>query len=216
MANDGDRHFFEVKGWCQLEHKLSDDCLTELQNTLRISDSRNQRVTDLSQIQAAMGKDTRFNDNISDFGYNPQPRRAVVFAKSHSSNWSLPWHQDRVITMSEKNENSDYINWSRKAGIWHCEPPLSVLANMAFIYLVFDDVSEYGGGIELCEATHELGVISATKIENAIDRERIVKPQMKRGEMLLVKALMLHRSTTNQTDLTRRALRIDITKPEFT
>jgi len=50
--------------------------------------------------------------------------RAVAFDKSPSSNWALPWHQDRVIAVQERHVVDGFVNWTKKDGGWHCEPPL--------------------------------------------------------------------------------------------
>lgn len=57
-----------------------------------------------------------------------RPTRMVGFSKSQAGNWGVPWHQDRVIAVAARHEVAGFENWSKKAGVWHCEPPLAVLA----------------------------------------------------------------------------------------
>src|SRR4051794_1322132 len=46
----------------------------------------------------------------------PRPVRAVLFDKTATMNWSLPWHQDRVIAVRERMEVEGFGPWSRKHG----------------------------------------------------------------------------------------------------
>ena len=62
-----------------------------------------------------------------------RPVRLVSFDKKEGTNWGVPWHQDRVIAVRERCDVEGYSNWSQKAGVWHCEPPISVLSKMLFV-----------------------------------------------------------------------------------
>jgi len=126
-----------------------------------------------------------------------------------NKNWALPWHQDRVIAVNTKIDHNGYINWSQKSGIWHCEPPTDLLDNMFFARVHFDDCQEDNGCLQVALKSHKYGKILATDIYKTIatlDKELC---SAKRGDILFVKALTLHRSLSSQSSLPRRALRID-------
>lgn len=148
-------------------------------------------------------------------GFNPTPVRAVVFEKSHSQNWALPWHQDRVIIMSDRTDDAAYSNWSKKDGVWHCEPPISKLQNMAFAYIALDSVAAGAGGLELAEGTHRHGRVAAFDIDDCIANATIATPSLKAGDALLIHALTLHRSVSLNNSLRRRALRLDFAVVEI-
>jgi ectoine hydroxylase-related dioxygenase (phytanoyl-CoA dioxygenase family) len=142
-------------------------------------------------------------------GFDPTPIRAVFFEKSSSLNWSLPWHQDRVVIMSDRTDDPTYSNWSKKEGFWHCEPPISTLKEMAFAYIALDSIASGSGGLELAEGTHNHGRITAPDINNCIANTNIATPTLKTGDVLFVQALTLHRSVSLKGAQRRRALRLD-------
>ena len=111
--------------------------------------------------------------------------------------------------MAEKTANPNFKNWSRKSGIWHYEPSPSVLAQMAFTYIAFDKVSDGQGGLELAESTHKFGTICSNNIDSYIEGTKTVCPNIQAGEVLIISAMTLHRSTPMKMSGTRRTLRID-------
>lgn len=138
-----------------------------------------------------------------------RPVRVVAFDKTDQSNWALPWHQDRVIAVREKHDVAGFSAWSRKDGVWHCEPPVSLLERMMFMRVHIDRCDEASGCLELALATHRLGRVSAgdaAKLAEEADREMCAAAP---GDLLIVQALTLHRSVASRVGLRRRALRID-------
>lgn len=197
---------FYQKGWTYLPYKFPTSELSPL-SALGLHVGRGQRLTDMSALTSALPAD--FSDVLAEFGFLPVPLRAVGFNKSKEVNWSLPWHQDRVVAMPLRTDNSDFKNWSRKSGIWHCEPPAEILAQIAFAYIAFDDVVGGSGGLEIAEDTHRYGAIPEAEINARIETSMTACPDMVTGQVLLVSALTLHRSAPMKINANRRALRID-------
>ncbi len=140
-----------------------------------------------------------------------RPVRLVAFNKSEASNWTLPWHQDRVIAVRERVEMPGFGNWTRKSGVWHVEPPIDLLQRMIFARVHLDPATPENGCMELALTTGSLGKIAepaAEAVANGVGsvRELCVAD---RGDVLFVKALTLHRSRASQGVGERRALRID-------
>ncbi len=137
--------------------------------------------------------------------------RLVAFNKSEASNWSLPWHQDRVIAVRERIEVAGYANWTRKSGVWHVEPPIELLQRMIFARVHLDAATAENGCMELAPGSDVFGKIpdsAAEPIANRPDADRELCVA-ERGDVLFVKALTLHRSRASQNSGERRALRID-------
>lgn len=140
-----------------------------------------------------------------------KPVRLVAFNKSEASNWSLPWHQDRVIAVLERVETRGYGNWTRKAGVWHVEPPISLLQRMVFARVHLDAATVENGCMELA-----LGADGSAKVADSAAERLATNPGVERemcvaqrGDVLFVRALTLHRSRASQGVGERRALRID-------
>ena len=136
-----------------------------------------------------------WNSQLAAMGFDPQPRRAVVFHKSSEVNWSLPWHQDRVVTET--------------GTLRPREAPLETLRRMAFVYIALDDVAAGGGGLQLAEGSHLSGMVRSGDVERVLATTRVVQPQMRAGEALLVHMLTLHRSAVSETGARRRSVRLD-------
>ena len=137
------------------------------------------------------------------------PVRFVVFNKSERSNWLVPWHQDRVIAVAERHNVDGFSNWSQKSGTWHCEPPIDLLSSMLFARIHLDDTDADNGCLELAHGTHKLGFIAADEADAIADRAIVETCKAQRGDLLLVKALTLHRSKPSRKNTPRRTLRVD-------
>jgi Phytanoyl-CoA dioxygenase (PhyH) len=139
------------------------------------------------------------------------PVRVVAFNKSETENWALPWHQDRVIAVKERVEVPGYSNWTRKAGVWHVEPPIELLERMIFARVHLDAATPDNGALELALGTHALGRVADADVarrvtDNGQDPELCLA---NRGDILFAAALTLHRSRASRSAAARRAARID-------
>lgn len=197
---------FRQKGWTRLPYQFEPHELKVL-SALNPHIGRGKRLTDMPALASALP--SGFNSALSQFGFNPIPLRGVGFRKSVDTNWSLPWHQDRVIVMPQKSDSPDFKNWSRKSGIWHCEPSVEILNQIAFVYIAFDDIYEAAGGLEIAEATHRFGAIAESDINKRVQAAILIQPDMTAGQILLISALTLHRSAPMKINGSRRTLRVD-------
>ncbi len=138
-----------------------------------------------------------------------RPVRIVVFDKSDERNWALPWHRDHVITVADKTETDGYTNWTLRNGVWHVRPPPEVLERMIFLRVLLDDTAEDSGDLEIAVGSH-LGPCARTAHELEIGQQPVIEKTFgNRGDVLALKALMLHRSGAASRIGRRRAIRID-------
>ncbi len=193
--------------------RLSEKHLDSL-SALGIHEGRGKRLSDMTKLYDILPEDFRLE--LEALGFNPVPNRAVGFVKSKRANWSLPWHQDRVIAMAQKSDNPAYKNWSRKSGLWHCEPCTDILEQTAFAYIAFDPLNASSGGLQIAERSHLLGQIPQADIPRCVESSNIVLPTLERGDVLIVSALALHRSASTSKDTPRRTFRIDFAKTGVT
>lgn len=196
----------EQIGWTRLSFQFSKSDLDAL-SALNPHTGRGQRLTDMRAVREVLPNG--FQNELIELDFAPNPIRTVGFVKSQQENWSLPWHQDRVIAMPEKVDDPAYSHWSRKSEILHCEPPVEVLRKVAFAYIAFDPVVSNSGGIEIAEGTHRIGKIQSSEIERRVKSAEIRCPTLNSGEALLIKALTLHRSGRFESEGQRRTLRLD-------
>jgi ectoine hydroxylase-related dioxygenase (phytanoyl-CoA dioxygenase family) len=138
-----------------------------------------------------------------------RPVRVVAFNKTETNNWTLPWHQDRVVALRDRIETPDFTNWTNKAGIWHAEPPIELLQRMMFARIHLDPANIENGCLQLALGTHTRGKIAASNADAVANAAPIENCVAQRGDVLFAKALILHRSPPSRTSAGRRAIRID-------
>ncbi|NWG47444.1 MAG: phytanoyl-CoA dioxygenase family protein [Alphaproteobacteria bacterium] len=138
-----------------------------------------------------------------------RPVRALTFAKSGDTNWGVPWHQDRLVAVRERIDQPGFTHWTRKDSWWHCEPPANLLARMVFVRLHLDDAGPESGCLELALGTHRLGPLPAEETQAAADRAPQEVADARRGDVLVVKMLTVHRSRRASKPAPRRVLRVD-------
>jgi hypothetical protein len=138
-----------------------------------------------------------------------RPVRLVVFDKTDEANWGLPWHQDRVVALRDRVEAPGFTNWTRKAGVWHAEPPLEIMERMIFARVHLDPADEGNGCLELAIGTHRAGRIAEGNVAATAESSEQESCAAGRGDVLFASALILHRSRPSRSAQKRRALRID-------
>ncbi len=138
-----------------------------------------------------------------------QPIRVVSFDKTASDNWQLGWHQDRVVALRERVETEGFTNWTCKDGIWHAEPPINLLQKILTVRVHLDAADEKSGALQLALGSHVIGKIPAADAEAVASRSSVETCTARRGDVLFMNALLLHRSGASQSADRRRAIRID-------
>ncbi|MCA8900727.1 MAG: phytanoyl-CoA dioxygenase family protein [Hyphomonas sp.] len=142
-------------------------------------------------------------------GLSPHPVRFVAFQKDETANWSVPWHQDRVVAVADRHESPGWSAWLPKGAYWHAEPPEALLERMIFIRLHIDAADETNGCLQLALGSHREGRVPADAASDIAARYPVEHCRAAPGDLLAVKALTLHRSAPSVSGAPRRALRID-------
>ncbi len=164
----------------------------------------------LGQLQGNPQKDSNVRlGPLAALEVDIAPVRLVAFNKSSDANWGVPWHQDRVIAVAQMVECTGYGNWVSKGGFWHCEPPLKLLARMLFVRIHIDPCDELNGAMEVALGSHKLGFVAASSAGSAAETLPTELCKADPGDVLIVKALTLHRSRAAAQPSSRRALRVD-------
>ena len=200
---------FENEGRIWLRGVLDDSDLQRLEKYCPINGVPGIRLNGDSHFQKLMNCCGEIHTKIDALLPKSKMVRAVVFDKSIGINWGVPWHQDRVIAVKEKHEIPGYGLWTNKSGMWHVEPPVDILKEMIFIRVHFDDTDENNGCLELALGSHKYGRIKERDIGGILSKSVTEFCTAKRGDVLIVKALTLHRSLKSKTTDSRRALRVD-------
>jgi Phytanoyl-CoA dioxygenase (PhyH) len=135
--------------------------------------------------------------------------RVVWFSKDATTNWGVPWHQDRIIAVNARHNVPGFRHWSKKSGVWHCEPPLQTFATMRFVRVHLDDCDAENGAMEIALGSESLGTVSEADAATAAATFPSMLCAARRGDIQVLPMLVLHRSRPSRTTTPRRALRID-------
>ncbi len=160
-------------------------------------------------LLALLSAGSRVGDLCHSFLPDSKPVRLVAFDKTDDSNWAVPWHQDRVIAVAEKQSVSGFENWTKRGDYWHVEPPVALLRNMIFARVHFDASDAENGALEIAKGTHKLGKVAAAEARREAELRPMEVCSAQPGDVLFVNALTLHRSNTATVPSRRRALRVD-------
>ncbi len=169
-----------------------------------------QRISPDTHAQSKHGF-AAITSAVSQIAPMMQPVRSVLFSKDTKpkTNWSVPWHQDRIIQVAEKHALAGYKNWSQKDGSWHCEPPQEILNQMLFVRVHLDDTFAENGAMEIVPCSHTLGVIPAASANDIAQNHPTEFCEARAGDIQILHMAILHRSRPSQSTAPRRALRID-------
>lgn len=199
------KSILEREGRVWFRRAVAEADLAKLDTACDVEGAAGRRLELSSEIAHALGGITNLAQALVP---GARPVRLVAFDKSGEMNWGLPWHQDRVVALRDRVEAPGFSNWTRKAGVWHAEPPAGVLESMIFARVHLDAADEDNGCLQLALGSHERRV-AEQDVDAAISASVQEPCIAQRGDVLFAKALILHRSRPSRTMAGRRALRID-------
>lgn len=192
-----------------LRGTLSDADLAPFDKAADLPSKPGQRLDIDLHLSDALAPGGAFITAIESIDPKARPVRAVAFNKSEDSNWGVSWHQDRVIAVADRHQMGGFVNWTRKSGIWHCEPPRHTLSDMLFVRVHLDDADDENGAMRIALGSHRQGLIPSIQAEETAARCEIDTGEARRGDVLILKMLILHGSKPSKNLAPRRALRVD-------
>ncbi len=138
-----------------------------------------------------------------------RPVRALLFDKSPSCNWAVPWHQDRTIAVTSKLEAPGFGPWSTKDGVQHVEPPFDILAGMVSLRLHLDPCDAENGPLAVAPGSHCLGRIPSERAAPVATEIGPVTCLADVGDVLALSTPILHASPRAVRPRRRRVLQVD-------
>jgi hypothetical protein len=147
-------------------------------------------------------------DLLGQIGPDLFPVRAILFDKTGAANWTVPWHQDRSITVRKRIDVQGFGPWSTKAGVVHVQPPVDILRSMVTLRFHLDPCGLENGPLRVVAGTHET-ILSQSAIESTVAE----KPQSicatDAGGLLVMRPLILHASSPAVTPSHRRVIHVE-------
>lgn len=136
------------------------------------------------------------------------PINATYFDKTAGANWKVPAHQDLMMPVEREVASAPgFAGWSRKAGVVHVEPPVEVLARLVALRIHLDDCGSANGALAVVPGSHRRGKLRDAELAE-LTRDLFTTCEARTGDVLLIKPLIVHRSSPATTPSHRRVLHI--------
>jgi len=142
-------------------------------------------------------------------GKNSRLVRAIYFNKTENVNWKVPWHQDFTIAVREKINIPGFSPWTRKADVWHVQPPINILERMVALRFHLDDANESNGALKVVPGSHLAGRLTAEDIKRFRLANEIAVCSVKKGDCLVMRPLLLHSSAAGFKPSQRRVIHFE-------
>ncbi|MDR3615120.1 MAG: phytanoyl-CoA dioxygenase family protein [Candidatus Obscuribacterales bacterium] len=143
------------------------------------------------------------------------PVRAILFDKTPATNWYVTWHQDLSIPVLKRVECEGYGPWSVKDNVVHVQPPAAILEKMVSLRIHLDPCSEKNGPIKFIPGSHRSGILQPIEIEDWRDKRPAVVCSAERGDVIVMRPLILHSSSTAESPEHRRVLHVEYAAAEL-
>lgn len=144
----------------------------------------------------------------------PRLTRAILFDKKPGSNWAVGWHQDITVGVLRRLDVPGFAGWSVKEGITHVHPPVDVLQQMVTVRLQIDDCADENGPLHVLPASHLHGRLSDDKVSHWSQRPAVTCVAVA-GSAILMRPLLLHRSSPAKAPSHRRVLHLEFAAAEL-
>ena len=146
---------------------------------------------------------------VGAIGPAARPVRAILFDKTATANWSLGWHQDRTIVVTERRDVAGYGPWTVKAGLLHVALPFDLLAHMVTLRIHLDPVGADNAPLLIAPGSHHAGRVAEEDIDAVVAACGIATCLADRGDIWLYATPILHASEAAVRPQRRRVLQID-------
>jgi hypothetical protein len=138
-----------------------------------------------------------------------KPVRAILFDKTASTNWGLPWHQDRTIAVTQRVEVAGFGPWSVKGGLLRVAPPFDLLAGMVTLRVHLDPVPETNAPLLIAPGSHRLGRIPESGMPSVVEKCGTAMCLAEAGDVWAYSTPIIHSSEVACDPAHRRVLQID-------
>ncbi len=135
--------------------------------------------------------------------------RGLLFDKTPTANWGVPWHQDLTIAIKRRVEAPGFGPWTVKGGVPHVRPPVEVLERMVTIRLHLDDVDSENGPLLVVPGSHRQGRLNVASSQEWLDKNCAQACLVSRGGVLMMRPLLLHASSPSNGSAHRRVVHLE-------
>jgi hypothetical protein len=139
------------------------------------------------------------------------PLDATFFDKHARANWTVPGHQDRIVAVAATTARKHRI----RDGIAYAELDAKTLARLVALRIHFEPTDIETGALCVVPGSHLAGVMPSGQITN-VPLDQYLPCVAGAGDVLILRPLLLHRSSPSRGEGQRRVLHIVYGTQELT
>ena len=132
--------------------------------------------------------------------------QCTFFTKSSSQNWLVPIHQDLSIPVAARVDDPALQGWSQKEGSLFVQPPVELLEQLIAVRLHLDPCGLADGPLQFVPGSHLHGRVVPEAAVAARRTQETISCTLKKGDVLLMRPLLLHASSKASGTSMRRVL----------
>lgn len=121
--------------------------------------------------------------------------QCTLFSKTASLNWKVALHQDLAIPVATRVEHAALSGWSAKEGGIFVQPPARTMRKMLAVRLHLDACGVDDGPLRVVPRSHRYGRLEQAAMRRLDEDTGRVECTAERGELLLMRPLLLHASS---------------------
>jgi hypothetical protein len=167
-----------------------------------------RKVSELGRLLEACGLEALASAVLGD---RAVPLDATFFDKHARANWTVPGHQDRVVAVAATTAKKHRIRDS----IAYAELDAKTLAGLVALRIHFDPTDGETGALCVVPGSHLNGVMPSGQILK-VPLDRYVPCAAGAGDVLILRPLLLHRSSPSRGEGQRRVLHVVYGTQELT
>jgi ectoine hydroxylase-related dioxygenase (phytanoyl-CoA dioxygenase family) len=142
-------------------------------------------------------------------GDHAVPFSATLFDKSPAANWLVAWHQDVVLPLRERRTAAGWGAWSTKSGVTYARAPQSALERVVAVRVHLDASTTNNGPLRVLPGSHSQGLLSHAAVERLAALVSPVECLARRGDVLVMRPLLVHASSKARLPRPRRVLHLE-------
>jgi hypothetical protein len=167
-----------------------------------------RKLSELGRLLEACGIDALASAVLGD---RAVPLDATFFDKHAHANWTVPGHQDRIVAVASTTARKHRL----RDGIAYAELDAKTLARLVALRIHFDPTDGETGALCVVPGSHLDGVMPSGQISN-VPLDQYVPCAAGAGDVLILRPLLLHRSSPSRGEGQRRVLHVVYGTQELT
>ena len=199
----------EDAGFAQIPGALATDQCAELLTAIDGGGTGRAGARNLLDVPTCQKLAATFKAHAQVGPFLPHGAVAVqctLFDKSPEKNWLVALHQDLSIPVRERAPHPECTGWSEKEGVLYVQPPVAVLELLVAVRAHLDDCGSASGPLRVVPGSHRYGRLSAETARALREQRGNFECVARRGDVLVLRPLLLHSSSKAQGPAPRRVL----------